>query len=86
MVCIFLVLVGCGIHVDFFRSSQVFFEVVFVIFFAILFPARSPVASAVFWVAVFEEVSKASVTNVSRLLSILAGQVLPMFFVKDKNT
>ena len=44
------ILVGCGIYavVDFLRSSKVLFEAIFTMSSAILFPTRSPAASAIF--------------------------------------
>ena len=51
----FGLLVGSCICVvaDIFESSPVFFVVVFLVFFAIVFPTKSLVASAVLWMALF---------------------------------
>ena len=44
-------------------SSQVVFEPAFLIFFVILFPIKSPVASEVFWIALLEAVLSASIAG-----------------------
>ena len=60
-----------------------------VILSAILLPIKSPVASAVFWTALFEAVFIASVVDfltVSRSFWLyLLFKFLPMFLAKDKN-
>ena len=59
------ILVGCGVStvVDFFGSAGVLFEGSFVIFSAILVSTGSSVASAVFWIALFETVLKVLVAK-----------------------
>ena len=56
---------------------------------AILFPIKSPVASAVFWIALFETVFIAFVVGflaLSRSFWLyLLLKFLPMFLAKDKN-
>ena len=56
---------------------------------AILLPIKSPVASAVFWIALFEAVFIASVVDFlalsRRFWPYLLLKLLPMFLEKDKN-
>ena len=60
-----------------------------VILSAILLTIKSPVASAVFWIAVFEAVFIASVVDFFFLLRnfwpYLLLNCVPMFFAKEKN-
>ena len=57
-----------------------------VILSAILLPIKSPVASAVFWIAFFEAVFIASVVAVSKLFYLcLLLKFLLIFLAKDKN-
>ena len=62
---------------------------IFVILSAIFLPIKSPVASAGFWVALFEAVVIASVLDflaLSRSFSLyLLLKFLPMFLANDKN-
>ena len=60
-----------------------------VILSAILLPIKSPVASAVFWIALFEAVFIASVVDflvLSRSVQLyLLFKVLPIFSANDKK-
>ena len=75
--------------VDAMDLLEVFCNGALVILSAILFPTRSPVASAVFWSTRFEAVVSAFVANffvMSRsFCPYLMLRFLPMFFAKDKN-
>ena len=68
--------------------ADFFFETL-VILSAILLPIKSPVASAVFWIALFDAVFIASVVvflALSRIFwSYLLLKILPLFSSKDKN-
>ena len=62
---------------------------ILVILSAILLPIKSPVASAVFWIALFEALFIASVVDFLALSRIfwfyLLVKLLPMFLAKEKN-
>ena len=68
--------------------AEDFFETL-VILSAILLPIKSPVVSAVFWIALFEAVFIASVADFLalsiRFYLYLLLRFLPMFLAKDEN-
>ena len=70
------------------NSLADFFETL-VILSAILLPIKSPVAFAVFWIALFDAVFIASVVGFLALSRsfwpYLLLKFLPMFLAKDKN-
>ena len=71
---------------DLLASSRVVFEAAFVNFSAILLRTKSPVASAFFWIALFEAVLSASVADFfwcQEALPILTTQILPIFSFKE---
>ena len=76
--------------VDLFGSSWVFFETAFVIFTAILFPTKSPISSAVFWIALSNAVFSASVGDIfcgiKNLWSKFTAQNVTQFFYKGKKS
>ena len=72
-------LVDCRICTDFFLSSRALFAATFVIFFSIFVLTRSAVTSSIFWIALFEAVLRALVSDffcgIKKLLSIHATHV-----------
>ena len=59
---------------------------IFVILLAILLPIKSPVASAVFWTALFEKVLSASVTDSQRALHVESTSILRRYVENQIST
>ena len=72
--------VGCA---DLSGSSRV--EAVFLVFSTILFPTRSPIASTVFWVAVFGPVLTTMVADFFVVSKCLCPYLLVRFLTRNKN-
>ena len=92
--------INLSIGISFSFVSELSFGEVFETFVnlsAILLPIKSPVASAVFWIALFEAVLSASVADclawsrsfwfylLLKFLLIFLPIFLPIFLAKDKN-
>ena len=61
-----------------------FFETL-VILYGILLSIKSPIPSAIFWIALFEAFFIASVVDFVAYLEVFNHYLLFMFFAKDKN-